>query len=67
MTQFELVKLIEDAERYRFLRAHAFTMCPADRDGPGHPMIRFAYDTWGEHPETHNADGLDVAIDIAKS
>jgi hypothetical protein len=55
----------KDARRYRWLRANKFGMAPACREGPAFPRLEFGFDFCAYRPETHNADGLDAAIDAA--
>lgn len=58
-------RLRKDAERYRWLR-NKVKKAPASIDGPAHPQLFFEWDIWDKSPETHNADGLDSAIDAAR-
>lgn len=58
-------RLRKDADRYRWLR-NKVKKAPANRDGPSHPQLFFEWDIWDKSPETHNADGLDSAIDAAR-
>jgi hypothetical protein len=58
-------RLKADVERYRWLR-NKVKKAPASMDGPSHPQLFFGWDFWNESPETHNADGLDAAIDAAR-
>jgi hypothetical protein len=64
-SQSQLQAAQRDAERYRWLRENKLKIEPACMDGPAHPTLHFYWDLWNDHPETHNAAGLDTAIDAA--
>jgi hypothetical protein len=51
--------------RYEWLKAHCTYKTRGDMDGPGHPVLRFSWDIWNEHPDVSPKEGLDAAIDAA--